>query len=58
MKTKINNLIVKYEQYKENIKWHIKTNSDTIKPTELPHLQQRVIDYQEVINDLKEIAKI
>jgi hypothetical protein len=47
----------KYETYKSNIEWHIKTNFANSNKNELALLDQRVSDYTEVINDLERIQQ-
>ena len=48
--------INKYAKYIDNLQWHINTNKPVGK--ELEYIEQRISDFKQVINDLKELIKI
>lgn len=49
----IDQLKIKYQKYVDNLEWHINTN----KPTgdDLERINQRLLDFKEILIDLKSI---
>lgn len=55
MKDKIRFLIIKYEKYIENMKWHLENNSTNPEIREV--CEARINDYITTVDDLKKVIK-